>query len=61
VRRCVQRNLGLPCCTSVLERDVLALDCTRVNVRTDDAAETVNQAKNNKNKKKTKEKILFFY
>ena len=43
---------------SVLERDVLALDRTRVNVQTKNAVETANQAKN---KIKRKKKSFFFY
>jgi hypothetical protein len=50
VRRCAQRNLGLPCCTSALELDVPALDRNRVSVETNDVTETANQAINNKNK-----------
>jgi hypothetical protein len=48
---CVRSSTGAVSCASALERDALALNCTRVNVQTKNVAETANQAKN-----KTKQK-----
>ena len=62
VRKCAQRNLGLLCCMSALERDALAFNRTRVNVETENAVETANRANNNEqNKKKRKISSSFFF
>jgi hypothetical protein len=69
-RRCVDPPMMLAMCVrsyvvavsygSVLERDVLALDHTRVSVKSKNAAKTANQAKNNKQNKKNRKTFFYF-
>jgi hypothetical protein len=55
---CVRSSISSVGCTSALEHNALALDRTRVNVQTKNAAETANQAKNSKQNKKNRKNLF---